>query len=549
VPVMCPKDEKTCGARVEPGIESSLSIANCSQVFLKITMVKIRGAQGRKIRVLLDPGSHRSYIKRDVAQCMRYRPTGEEELIHGLFGAEMMRPCCHLCYKIHLQSLDNKYACNFEALDEEEICSCVPVLQPGSWLSKLRDRGIKVLVEEERPIEVLTGDDIYDKLLTGRREILRCGLVATETYLGWFVTGKMQSCIKAISMTVLSMFIHSETVSKLWELDVLGIQDPSRRKSNEEAEMAVQAYFLDTVKVNDNGLYEVRLPWIKGHPPVPRNFNLAKKRCGNILRKLEEDKLRAAYDEVFRDWLEVGIIEEIPASQWDEGHYLPHRPVVKESGTTRMRPMFDTLAREHGQPSLNHCLEKGVNLIEIILALLLRFRLHQIGIIADIRKAFLQISLCEEDWNFLRFLWVNKEGALKIYRHTRVAFGVTSSPFLLGVVIDFHLKYSEGSEETTEYTRSTTEKLRKSLYVDNCVTSVENERELCLFIKEASLVFLEAKFHLRGWEYSDPSLENHNNTVVLGFTWDRKPDTLAMSSLKRVKVEVVMRRIMLSMAQ
>jgi len=49
-------------------------------------MVKIRGAPERKIRVLLDPGSQRSFIKRDVAQCMRYRPTGVEELIHGLFG-------------------------------------------------------------------------------------------------------------------------------------------------------------------------------------------------------------------------------------------------------------------------------------------------------------------------------------------------------------------------------------------------------------------------------------------------------------------------------
>ena len=88
-------------------------------------------------------------------------------------------------------------------------------------------------MEEERPIEVLIGADIYGKLLTGRRVILRCGLVAIETYLGWIVTGKMQSCSKASSVTVLSMFVHSETVSRLWELDVLGIQDPSRRKSNE----------------------------------------------------------------------------------------------------------------------------------------------------------------------------------------------------------------------------------------------------------------------------------------------------------------------------
>ena len=81
-----------------------------------------------------------------------------------------------------------------------------------------------------------------------------------------------------------------------------------------------------------------------------------------------------------------------------------------------------------------------MNLIEIIPAILLRVRINQFGIIADIRKAFLQISLCEGDRDFLRFLWVNKEGDLKIFQHARVAFGVTSSPFLLGAVIDFHIK-------------------------------------------------------------------------------------------------------------
>ena len=51
-------------------------------------------------------------------------------------------------------------------------------------------------------------------------------------------------------------------------------------------------------------------------------------------------------------------------------------------------------------------------------------------------------------------------------------------------------------------------------------------------------MFSEAKFDLRGREYSDPSLEDHNNAVVLGLTWDRMVDTLAMSSLKTVKLVV-----------
>ena len=102
---------------------------------------------------------------------MLYKPTGEEEMIHGLFGGEMTRPRRHLCYKIRLQSLDNEYACNFEALDEEEICSLVPVLTPGPWLAELRDRGIEILLKEDSPMDVLIGADVYGNLLTGRREI------------------------------------------------------------------------------------------------------------------------------------------------------------------------------------------------------------------------------------------------------------------------------------------------------------------------------------------------------------------------------------------
>jgi len=46
-------------------------------------------------------------------------------------------------------------------------------------------------------------------------------------------------------------------------------------------------------------------------------------------------------------------------------------------------------------------------------------------------------------------------------------------------------------------------------------------------------VFSEAKLDLGGLEYSDPRLEDHNNAVVLGLTFDRKVDTLAVSSLIR----------------
>ena len=73
----------------------------------------------------------------------------------------------------------------------------------------------------------------------------------------------------------------------------------------------------------------------------------------------------------------------------------------------------------------------------------------------------------------MRFLWFNAEGDLKIFRHTRVTFGVTSSSFLLSAVIDFHLERCLAESDQYEwYDRDFFEKLRKSFYVDNCATSL-----------------------------------------------------------------------------
>ncbi|UYV75046.1 hypothetical protein LAZ67_12002228 [Cordylochernes scorpioides] len=47
----------------------------------------------------------------------------------------------------------------------------------------------------------------------------------------------------------------------------------------------------------------------------------------------------------------------------------------------------------------------GPNLIEMIPNLMLRFRIGKFGVVADIKKAFLQIEVNERDRDYLRFLW------------------------------------------------------------------------------------------------------------------------------------------------
>ena len=123
VSVMCLPTEKVSVAKKAPVVESCLSNIDCSnQVFLQTMMVTLRGKGDRQVRMLMDPGTQRSYVRKDTARCIKYAPIGEEELIHGLFGGEKTEPQHYFRYRIRLRSLDYKYACDFELLDEEDIC-------------------------------------------------------------------------------------------------------------------------------------------------------------------------------------------------------------------------------------------------------------------------------------------------------------------------------------------------------------------------------------------------------------------------------------------
>ena len=84
--MMCMPIDKVSATAEAPVVESSPSNIDCSnQVFLQTLMVTLRGEGDRRVRVLMDPGSQRSYVRKDTARCMKYTPMGEEELIHGLF--------------------------------------------------------------------------------------------------------------------------------------------------------------------------------------------------------------------------------------------------------------------------------------------------------------------------------------------------------------------------------------------------------------------------------------------------------------------------------
>ncbi|XP_055938261.1 uncharacterized protein LOC129968428 [Argiope bruennichi] len=407
--------------------------------------------------------------------------------------------------------------------------------------------------EEPQSVQVLLGSDVIGNIMTGQRRVLSCGLVAMETLLGWTLSGKVpeNEMSSYNAMLVASLFVKEMDISQLWRLDSLGIQDPSEQKSKVELHKASMEHFLRTVKVDEEERFLVSLPWLDGHLPLPDNFNSALKGLQVTTHKLKKENLFQEYGDVFKEWKREGIIEEVPLEEIKSAcHYLPHRHVVKPNSTTKIRPVFNASSKQKGAVSLNDCLEKGLNLIELIPSMLKRFRLYRFGISADIRKAFLQISLYKEDRNFLRFLWHSEEGELIHYRHCRVVFGVSSSPFLLGSTIQYHLerKLEEAQQGRGRYPECIIQKLMNSFYVDNCLASFKTQSELERFIDVATEIMAERKFDLRGWEHSSPSDPITNPTIILGTIWGRHCDTLSINipDLRELMEEVITKRNILA---
>ena len=85
--------------------------------------------------------------------------------------------------------------------------------------------------------------------------------------------------------------------------------------------------------------------------------------------------------------------------------------IRQDRETTKVRIVYNGSTKSSKEElSLNDCLETGDNYIPHIFDMLASFQNNPVGLTADIEKAFLMVSIKEEDRNMLRFLWFDSPG-------------------------------------------------------------------------------------------------------------------------------------------
>ena len=255
----------------------------------------------------------------------------------------------------------------------------------------------------------------------------------------------------------------------------------------------------------------------------------------NKLRKSPE--LLQLYNSIIKDQEQRGFIERVNDDYATDVHYLPHHPVKKDSVTTPIRIVYDCSCQGSGRrsASLNDCLTVGPPFLNNLCSILLRFRLHAFALSTDIEKAFLHVKLHSADRNFTRFLWPSNpespDPEFQTYRFTVVPFGASSSPFMLGAVLDLHLSKSPHPVAAD---------MRNNVYVDNILSGCSTEEELLAYYSKSRDLMNQAKFNLRSWSTNSKQLQevtkqdktsDPNTTVgLLGLRWNTATDMISLST-------------------
>ena len=194
-------------------------------------------------------------------------------------------------------------------------------------------------------------------------------------------------------------------------------------------------------------------------------------------------------------------MEKVPTSELikpvENCYYLCHHCVFKESRTTtKLRVVFDGSAKTRTGVSLIDRLMVGPKIQKDLFRILVRFRLHQVALSADIAKMYRQVELDQEDKDYHQLSWKDPNSeAIENFCMTRETYGISSSSFHsirpLQVL----------AEETTN------DKLRLSLttdmYLDDLLTGCEYSIA-AQKLQEATITLLaSAGFDIRKWVSSD----------------------------------------------
>ena len=504
-----------------------------SATAIPTAMLTVKGPNGwYTVRGFLDTASQKSFISQSLSNSLGLKPIDQINLGLNVFTHDLQYvPCPLVCCSVKLG--ETKVSMKLLVHDKVDTDIVTPGLR--AITKQMYQQGLKLADYNIRSdivsdIQVVIGADYFGKFVTGLRKysgmdafISSGGIMPFGPLPKW--TAKYGSSIANATTNVHYAICarvsvtEDDTIHKLWEFDQVGLQTESLTPCEASAKELV------TTSIEQiDGHYQVMLPFHSKDRPSS-NFVCAKAQLDSLFyHKLRKDPvLKAQYDEVFSKYVNLNFIEQIPLDPQD-GHYLPHHPVFKESSTTPVRASFNASSSSKTGLALNSCLYTGPSLVSLLYDQLLLFREGQFAMLADISKAFHRVLVHPSHRKYLKFLYYCN-GKLICYQFKVVPFGATCSPYLLQQVLYTHI---------TNHPPDVDYSLFHKFYVDNLAITSCSEFKLIEDKPKVERCLLSAQMPLQSWtsnsqqfrevyDVTEPEIQN-----VLGIAWNTTNDTLSV---------------------
>ena len=271
----------------------------------------------KRIRIVFDSGSQRSYINERLRKELLLRKRGEQSMSIATFGSRKL--CNRVCEVVEVAvKKSNGGMILVPLFTVPLICepiTCQPIAFCQDKFEHLASLSLADSSEDQTQlkIDVLIGSDQYWNFVTGQIKRGDSGPVGIQTELGWVLSGPTQS--ESYDSIETSLVVHTlcvngnpspnlqaldNTLKLFWDLESLGIAfEPT----------SVLDEFQGKIRfVGDR--YEVSLPWKNPQNALPDNYKLSLKRMWALLHRLRQTpEILSEYDAIIQSQLQQGIIE------------------------------------------------------------------------------------------------------------------------------------------------------------------------------------------------------------------------------------------------
>ena len=253
----------------------------------------------KRVRVVFDSGSQRSYVTERLQMELALQTKGEQSMSIATFGSRGEKSRVFKFVDVRMALRDGRTR-DLTVFVVPIICEplmCQPITLCRDNYKHLAGLPLADASDgsDALEVDVLIGCDYYWSFITGETKCGDNGPVGIYTDLGWVLSGPVGPKSQAGAQTTLvTHTLHVECVPQqneqslderlksFWDLESFGITRPERTVLDE---------FQDNVHFVD-GRYEVSLPWKDSCPLLPDNYQLSLRRLRGLLLRLQETQGR-----------------------------------------------------------------------------------------------------------------------------------------------------------------------------------------------------------------------------------------------------------------